>query len=473
MTDILELDALEQAALLEKREISAEELMQLTLKRIAAVNGKVNAIVALRDEAELLAEARACDSSRRSGWMHGLSMAVKDLANVKGLTTSMGSPIFKSQVAATDDLMVARMRSAGAILIGKTNTPEFGLGSHTFNPVYGTTRNPYDPERSAGGSSGGAAAALACRMLPVADGSDMMGSLRNPAAWNNVYGFRPSWGRVPSEPVGDSFLHQLATNGPMGRSPRDVAALLDVQSGADPRQPHGFNATPTLREIDKPVGKCRIGWLGNWGGAYPMDAGLLEQCETALPKLRDIGFDVEPVAPVFEADRLWQSWTTLRSWAVAGSSAALYENPATRALLKPEAIWEIERGLGFTAMDVHRASVARSQWFRRAAELFEIYDALLLPSTQVWPFPTDWRYPQEISGCAMDTYHRWMEVVIPVGLIGLPCLNIPVGFGENGLPAGLQLFGARGQDARLLQMGQVWHDATKFSQRAPALLSNA
>ncbi len=473
MTDILELDALAQSALLDQRKISAEELMRLTLKRIAAVNGEVNAIVSLRDEAELLAEARAADTRQRTGWMHGLPLAVKDLANAKGLTTTMGSPIFADQVAAEDDLVVARMRAAGAIIIGKTNTPEFGLGSHTFNPVHGVTRNPYDLERSAGGSSGGAAAALACRMLPVADGSDMMGSLRNPAAWNNVYGFRPSWGRVPSEPAGDTFLHQLATLGPMGRSPRDVAALLDVQSGPDPRQPHGYIVSPTLPEIDNPTGKVRIGWLGDWGGAYPMEAGLLEHCEAALPKLRDIGFTVEPVAPPFDSGQLWQSWITLRSWAVAGGSAEHYENPATRKLLKPEAIWEIERGLGFSAIEVHRASVLRSQWFKRAAELFETYDALLLPTTQVWPFPTDLRHPEEIAGHSMDTYHRWMEVVIPVGLIGLPCLNIPVGFGQNGLPAGLQLFGARGQDARLLQIGQKWHDATNFPGQRPAILSNA
>jgi len=473
MTDILELDALEQAALLKQRKISAEELMRLTLKRIAAVNGKVNAIVSMRDEGELLAEARAADGVPRSGWMHGLPLAVKDLANVKGLSTSMGSPIFEGQIAAADDLTVARMRAAGAIIIGKTNTPEFGLGSHTFNPVHGLTRNPYDPERSAGGSSGGAAVALACGMLPIADGSDMMGSLRNPAAWNNVYGFRPSWGRVPSEPHGDTFLHQLATNGPMGRSPRDVAALLDVQSGPDPRQPHCFAVVSTLPEIDKPKGKYRIGWLGNWGGAYRMEAGLLEHCEAALPILSDIGFLVEPVAPPFEAELIWDSWTTLRSWAVAGTSAPLYENPEIRKLLKPEAIWEIERGLSFSALDIHRASVLRSQWFQRAAELFESYDALLLPTTQVWPFPADMSYPDEIDGRQMDTYHRWMEVVIPIGLIGLPCLNIPVGFGSNGLPAGLQLFGARDQDAKLLQMGQIWHDATTFHRQRPAMLYDA
>ena len=368
--------------------------------------------------------------------------------------------------------MVARMRAAGALIIGKTNTPEFGLGSHTFNPVHGATHNPFDLGRSAGGSSGGAAAALACRMLPVADGSDMMGSLRNPGAWNNVYGFRPTWARVPSEPLGDNFLHQLATLGPMGRSPRDVAALLDTQSGPDPRQPHGFEAAPTLPDMDKPISKGRIGWLADWGGAYPMEAGLMAVYEAAVAKLEDVGFTVERLDAPFEAGKIWDSWITLRSWAVAGGSKVHYDDPETRAMLKPEAIWEIERGLGFSAMDVHAASVIRSDWFKRAAELFETFDALLLPTTQVWPFPVDWRNPEEVAGVKMDTYHRWMEVVIPIGLLGLPCLNIPAGFGDNGLPAGLQLFGPRNSDGRLLRMGQAWHEATDFVKRKPPVLQD-
>ena len=330
MGDFLDKDALDQAAALEAREISAEELMRLTLRRIEEVNGDVNAIVSLRDPDDLLAEARAADAAPRKGWMHGLPQAIKDLSNVKGLPTSMGSPIFEGQIAEADDIMVSRMRAAGAIIIGKTNTPEFGLGSHTFNPVHGATRNPYDLSCSAGGSSGGAAAAVACRMLPVADGSDMMGSLRNPAAWNNIYGFRPSWGRVPSEPHGETFLHQLATNGPMGRSPRDIAALLDVQSGPDPRQPHGYPAEPALPGIGTPVEGARVGWLGDWGGAYPMEDGLLDLAEAALPQLRSLGLTMEPVAPPFGASKIWEAWITLRSWAVAGGSSALYENESTR-----------------------------------------------------------------------------------------------------------------------------------------------
>jgi amidase len=309
-------------------------------------------------------------------------------------------------------------------------------------------------------------------MLPIADGSDMMGSLRNPAAWNNVYGFRPSWARVPSEPLGDSFLHQLATLGPMGRSPRDVAALLDVQSGPDPRQPHGCAYDPALPGIDAGAKGARIGWLGNWGGAYPMEDGLMSLYESALPTMVDLGVEVVPVDPPFPAEQIWDAWITLRSWAVAGGSAVLYENDRTRAMLKPEAIWEIERGLALSAMDVHRASVIRSLWFRRAAELFQEFDALLLPTTQVWPFPGEWRHPEQVAGHDCDTYHRWMEVVIPIGLLGLPCLNIPVGFGADGLPAGLQMFGPRGSDARLLQIGQAWHDATGFVAQKPPVLKN-
>ena len=472
MGDFLDKDALEQAKALETGDIGAEELMRMTLDRIAAVNGEVNAIVSMRDPDALIAEARAADNAPRKGWMHGLPLAVKDLADAEGLPTSRGSPIFEGEIAAKDEIMVARMRAAGALIIGKTNTPEFGLGSHTFNPVHGATHNPYDLGRSAGGSSGGAAAALACRMLPVADGSDMMGSLRNPGAWNNVYGFRPTWARVPSEPLGDNFLHQLATLGPMGRSPRDVAALLDTQSGPDLRQPHGFEAAPVLPDMDKPISKGRIGWLADWGGAYPMEAGLMAVYEAAVAKLEDVGFTVERLDAPFEAGKIWDSWITLRSWAVAGGSKVHYDDPETRAMLKPEAIWEIERGLGFSAMDVHAASVIRSDWFKRAAELFETFDALLLPTTQVWPFPVDWRNPEEVAGVKMDTYHRWMEVVIPIGLLGLPCLNIPAGFGDNGLPAGLQLFGPRNSDGRLLRMGQAWHEATDFVKRKPPVLQD-
>lgn len=465
MDDLLDKSALAQAAALESRAVSAEELMQATLARIAKRNPAVNAIVSLRDEDALLAEARAVDKAPRTGWMHGLPIAVKDLANVAGLPTSMGSPIMAGQVARKDDLLVARMRAAGAVFIGKTNTPEFGLGSHTFNPVHGATGNAYDPTRSAGGSSGGAAVALACNMVAVADGSDMMGSLRNPAGWNNVYGFRPSWGRVPDEAQGDTFLHPLATNGPMARNPRDLAALLEVQSGPVAGRPFTLPKEPYLSRIDADMRGRRVAWLGDWGGAYPMEAGVLETCEAALERFDALGVTVEAIPAPFDARKLWQSWLDLRAFANANRLGPLYGNPDWRKQLKATAIWEIETGHSLTLDAVQAASLARSEWYARAAELFDSFDALILPTAQVWPFPLEVEYPREIAGHPMDTYHRWMEVVIPASLIGLPALAVPAGFGTAGLPMGLQLIGRHGNDLALLQLAEAWHQ-TKPQERA-------
>jgi amidase len=448
-------------------QLSAKELMRDTLDRIEAVNGQVNAIVALREPDDLMAEAEARDSGAPRGALHGLPIAVKDLVDVAGLVSAHGSPALAGNVPAQDDLIAARMRQAGAILIGKTNVPEFGLGSHTFNPVYGATRNPYDMARSAGGSSGGAAVALATGMTALADGSDMMGSLRNPAAWNNVYGFRPSWGRVPSDPKGDTFLHQLATLGPMARSPQDIALLLDVISGPDPRQPHGSAAEPVAPLIACDPKGLRIGWLGDFGGAYPMEPGILDISTQALKVLEDLGCIVEPVAPPFSAAALWQSWMDLRSWQVACGLGAML---AAGDPLKDSAVWEIERGLALSGMDIHVASVIRSDWFQAAARLFETYDALVLPSAQVWPFDVDLPYPADIAGQPMDTYHRWMEVVVPVSLIGLPALAVPAGFGDQGLPMGVQIFGRRGSDASLLALGAAYHGVTGWPQKRPAAL---
>ena len=468
--ELWEKDARALSTAIERGKVSAEEVMRATLDRIDAVNVPINAVVSLRDHDTLMAEARKADESPRKGWLHGIPMAVKDLANVKGMTNTMGSPIFADNVSPQDDLFVSRLRAAGALIIGKTNTPEFGLGSHTYNPVHGVTRNPYDTSKSAGGSSGGAAVALAARMLCVADGSDMMGSLRNPAGWNNVYGFRPTWGTVPSEPVGDMFMHQLATSGPMARNPADLAALLDTMSGPDPRQPLGISKVLTEPLLATTVPQQRIGWLADWGGALPYESGIAEISEAGLTRLADLGHLVESISTPFDADAMWESWITLRSYSVAAGSLPLYENPETRSLLKPAAIWEIERGIAMTAMQLHKASLVRSDWFRRTTELFEQVDVLALPSAQCWPFDAEIDFPKQVSGVSMDTYHRWMQVVIPASLLGLPVVNVPIGFGENGLPAGLQLIGPRGSDGRLLQLAQDWHSATDWPNRRPPSL---
>ncbi|MEP1588367.1 MAG: amidase [Tateyamaria sp.] len=468
---MIEAGALALRARMDAGEITAQDVMAATLERINAVNGSVNAIVSMRAPDVLMAEAAAADCEPRKGWLHGIPMAVKDLANAAGLPTSMGSPLFAGTVASKDDIAIARLRAAGAIIIGKTNTPEFGLGSHSTNPVFGATRNPYDVRRSAGGSSGGAGVALACGMLSVADGSDMMGSLRNPAGWNNVYGMRPTWGLVPSEPEGDNFLHQLATNGPMARTPRDLAALLDTMAGPDPRQPHGVIQAPGLPQIEGGAAGMRLGWLGDWGGAFAMEPGVIDTCRVALGQMADMGVNVEDVAAPFDRDAIWVSWTTLRSWAIAGGLAPLHADPTKRDHLKDTAIWEVERGLAMSAIEVHRASVIRSNWFKKAAQLFESYDVLVLPSAQMWPFDVTMDWPRDINDQGMDTYHRWMEVVIAASLIGLPVVNVPVGFdGTHGLPMGLQLIGPRGSDAKLLRLAEAWHQATDWPGRHPPKL---
>ncbi|MCA0962460.1 amidase [Salipiger bermudensis] len=459
--------ATDLSAGLRDRQISARELMKAVLDRIDATNPAINAIVTLRPRDALLAEAEAMDASPHPGPLAGLPIAVKDLVATKDMRTTYGSPVFADHVPAKDDLVAARLRAAGAILIGKTNTPEWGHGSHSFNPVFGATRNPYDSTRTAGGSSGGAAAALAARMLPLADGSDMMGSLRNPAAFCNVYGFRPSWGLVPPDAGGDTFLSTLATEGPMARSPRDVALLLSALAGPNPEVPFGRTSEDFTAHFGEGLKGKRIGWLADWGGAYATEPGILETVEAALKVFEELGAIVEPVQAPYPAEKLWSSWITLRAALNAGAKRDLAADPAKRALTKPESLWEIEQGQGLSAEAVYEASKTRSLWYRRAARLFETYDALALPSAQVWPFPVDWRWPEEVAGRKMDTYHRWMEIVVPVSLAGLPCLGMPAGFSPSDLPMGMQLFGPTGSDAALLAMGDAYHQATDWPNARP------
>ncbi|QYK43227.1 MAG: amidase [Paracoccaceae bacterium] len=465
--DLTDLSASELSRRIAARTVAPSEVAAAFLARIAKVNPTINAVVSQRDPETVMAEARLLDDAPRSGWLHGLPLSVKDLANVAGMPTSFGSPLFAGQIAPQDDLIVARMRAAGALFLGKTNTPEWGHGSHTFNTVFGATRNPYDRSRSAGGSSGGAAAALAARLAPVADGSDMMGSLRNPAAFCNVYGFRPTYGLVPADADGETFMATLATEGPMGRTVEDVARLLDVLAGENPEVPFGRTAGGFGDRLDLDTRGLRIGWLGDWGGAYACEAGILDLCRAALRVLEDMGCVVDEVQPPFAAEDLWFSWTTLRAFLNAGAKRALWADPAKRAALKPESAWEIEQGQGIGADAVFRASDIRSRWYATVARLFRRYDALVIPSAQVWPFPVEWRWPQAIAGRAMDTYHRWMEIVVPVSLAGLPSLACPAGFGPTGLPNGFQLFGAAGNDARVLAIGNAYHRATDWPGRHP------
>ncbi|MFN3145902.1 MAG: amidase [Paracoccaceae bacterium] len=446
--------------------LAPSDLMAATLDRIAAVNPTLNAIVALRDPDALMAEARAADDAVARGPLHGLPVAIKDFVAVRGVVSTMGSPLFATHVPETDDILAARLRAAGAIPIGKTNVPEFGLGSHSFNPVYGVTAIP-DTTRTAGGSSGGAAVGLATRMLALADGSTRWAAC---APGGRVQcRLAPALARACAAAAqGDLFLHPLSTDGPMARSPRDLALLLSVLARPDPRVPATRPVEDYARGLDAPVAGRRIGWLGGWGGAWRTEVGILDLCESALGVFEDLGCIVEPVLPPFSAAALWNSWTTLRAFAVAARLGEAYRT--TPEALKPEAVWEVEKGLALTGQEIQAASLIRSEWYRRAAELFETHDALVLPTAQVWPFPADWRWPQEIAGVRMDTYHRWMEVVIPASLTGLPAVTLPAGFGEAGLPMGMQVIGPRGGDMALLQLAEAYHRATDWPSRRPPSL---
>jgi amidase len=456
MTELWRLGAMELSGLIARRAVSPVEVMREILGRIEAVNAPVNAIVSLRDREALMGEARLAEAMPPEAWLHGVPVAIKDLVDVRGVRSTHGSPLLKDHVPTVDDGLARRLRAAGAIIIGKTNTPTFGLGSHTVNPVFGATRNPYDHALSAGGSSGGAAVALACRMLPVADGSDMMGSLRNPAAWNNVYGFRPTAGLVPGEARDSVVQHRLSTNGPMARDISDLEALLATLSDGVYRPGSG-----------KAPARPRIGWLGDWGGAYPMEPGILAQAEAALGVMEGLGWAVEPVAPPYPARALWEAWTTLRQFAVAMSLGPYWRDEAQQAQLPAQAKWEISHGFARKVAEVEWAAETRLAWLGAALEMFGQYDAVVLPSTQVWPFAVEARWPETIGAQAMDSYHRWMEVVVPASLAGLPALALPAGFGPAGLPAGVQLIGAPGADAMLMALGQAYHTATDWPGQRP------
>jgi amidase len=468
--ELVMLSASDLSAAIRTRKVSCREVMATYLDHIDRINPMVTAIVSLIDRETLVAQAADRDAQLARGeylgWMHGFPHAVKDLALTKNIRTTFGSPLFSNFTPQTDAIMVERLKRSGAIIIGKTNTPEFGLGSQTYNPVFGPTRNAYDPSKTAGGSSGGAAVALALRLVPVADGSDMGGSLRNPAAFNNVIGFRPSQGRVPFGPTAEVFVQQLGYEGPMGRTAADTAMLLSVQAGYDARAPLSLDQDPAT--FAQPLGRdfkgTRIGWFGNLGGYLPMEAGVLDLCTKALPTFEAIGCTVEEAQPGFPPEQIWSTWRPLRHWAIAGGLIDFYHDPQKRGGLKPEAIWEIEGGMRLTAVDIFKASAARSSLYQALLKLFERYDYLILPTAQVFPFNVDTPWPKEIGGVAMDAYHRWMEVTYLGTLTGCPVANVPVGFNAAGLPMGMQIIGRSRSDLGVLQLANAYEQAAGWNE---------
>ena len=463
LNTITDLGALDLSRAIHAREVSCREVMAAYLARIDRLNPTLNAIVSRAPHQDLLRQADERDaelargrSGASRGWMHGLPQAVKDTAHAAGFATTQGSRLLQGAIAAQDSVHVARMKAAGGIVIGKTNVPEFGFGSHTYNALFGATGNAWDAAVSAGGSSGGAAVALAHRLLPVADGSDVMGSLRNPAGWNHLFGMRPSQGRVPAWPKVDVWLGQMNSDGPLARNVRDLAALLATQAGRDPRAALSIAAATGgvdfMPPPDAHLRGLRIGWLGDLQGHLPFEIGILPLCEAALARCADAGASVEPCAFGYPLDAVWDAWLAWRGAVSLPSVAAVLAKPGAREFIKPEALWEHDRAIGLTLPDLVRAAAVRTDFLQRCLALFERFDVLALPVAQVWPFDVSLDWPKAIAGRAMDTYHRWMEVTLYATFAGLPAISVPAGFdAADRLPTGLQLIGRPHADAELLR----------------------
>lgn len=461
------LPATELAAMVRRREVSARELLEAHLARIARVNPAVNAVVTLDADRAREAAAAADERTARGeplGPLHGLPVVHKDTHLTAGLRTTFGSPLHADFVPDQDDLVVARLAAAGAIRMGKSNVPEFAAGSHTFNPVFGATRNPYRRDVSAGGSSGGAAAALAAGLTPLAEGSDMGGSLRNPAAFCNVAGLRPSPGRVPVHPSAQPWS-TLAVQGPLGRTVADVALTLSVLAGPDRRAPlaltepgAGFAPPPPpLRP------GLRVAWAPDLGGRVPVDAAVRDVFAAALPVVEGLGMRVTPDCP--DLDDADEVFGVIRAWHFATAHDAVVR--AHPDQVKETIRWNVERGRRLSAADVGRAEVLRANLRLAAVEFFDRYDVLIAPTTQVLPFDVDTEYPTEVDGVAQPDYIGWMRSCTLVTAIGCPSLSVPAGFSPDGLPVGMQIVAAPGADHTVLEVGHALERATPWSSRRP------
>lgn len=483
MSEIVFASARQLAARLAARELSAVEVMRAFLAQIDRVNGRVNAIVTLRPVEDLLAEAAAADRRLAAGDavgpLYGLPIAIKDLSLTRGLRTTFGSTLYRNFVPTSDELYVERVRRAGAIVIGKTNTPEFGAGSQTYNALFGATRNPYDLGKTCGGSSGGAAAALACGMLPLADGTDLGGSLRNPASFCNVVGFRPSPGRVPrlharatardggSAANAGSNLRpgdKLGVHGPMARNVEDLALLLSVMAGPDARDSQSLpEPGSSFRDVaERDFTGTKVAWSERLG-RYPVEPAVTAACNAARSVFAALGCEMVDSEPDMSGvDELFQ---TLRA---AGYAAALGRDlERGRAQLKDTVVWNVEQGLKLTPADLERARRAQEALDARVAEFFAQHEFLLLPTVQVLPFPVEIEWVRSIDGVVLNTYIDWMASCYAISCTGLPAISVPCGFSAQGLPVGLQIVGRPHADRAVLELARAFEDATRWAETRP------
>jgi amidase len=459
--------ALEQSRALQNKEISARELLTATLAQIDAVNPTVNAIIT-RDDDAAFAQADAVDAARAGAEalspVAGLPIACKDMERTKGMRTTFGSPIYRNHVPDIDTLMVEKFRAHGMVILGKTNTPEFALGSQTFNTVFGSTKNPWDLSKTCGGSSGGAAAAVSTRMLPFADGSDLGASLRNPANFCNAVGLRPTPGRVPVWPAMDLW-HNLAVHGPIARTAQDTALLLYAQAGGDRRSPNALWDDPAalLKPLARDFKGVRIAWSPTVGGA-PVEWEVARALKAAVKQFEDLGCIVEEIEPSFaEAD---ESFDTLRAFLLAQIHGSTFEKH--RHQMKDTAVWNIERGLALTGAEIIEATRQHSRVFDRFRAFMERYEFLIAPCNQVLPFSIDMPYVTEINGVRLDNYLDWMKSCFRITMTAHPAISVPVAFSQGGLPIGMQIVGRTRDEFGLLQLSHAIEQNNRLFERIPA-----
>ncbi|OLC42820.1 MAG: amidase [Acidobacteria bacterium 13_1_40CM_65_14] len=462
--------ARELARLIRARKASVREVMAAHLLQINRLNPALNAIVAKLDDDQCFALADEADRRLASGEdvgpLHGLPIAFKDLEAAVGFPFTRGSPIFANEMPAEDTLLVERLRQAGVIPIGKTNVPELGMGSHTYNKVYGTTLNPYDQTKSAGGSSGGAAAAVATGMLPCADGSDLGGSLRNPGSFNNVVGFRPTFGLVPVAPTPLPCVG-FGVKGPIARSVEDAAFLLSTIAGSDPRDPSSYPSDPSAfaQLLERDFKNVRVAWCPDLGG-LPLDPRVRGVLERQRKTFEDLGCIVEQACPeLAAADKIFLD---IRLWMSSYNHAPLLEQH--RDQLKPEAVWEIETGLGLSARDVAAAIAQHGELLQRMRRFQDDYEFILCTVNQLPPFDASTAWPKEIDGVRMEHYVAWMKSTYWISATLCPALSVPAGFTDDGLPVGIQIVGRRRDDLGVLQLGHAFEQATGFGQQRPPVV---
>src|SRR5687768_5693940 len=462
--ELCDLSAIELAALIRRKQVSAREVMTAHLARIERVNPQVNAIVTLVAERALADAARADELTAKGaalGVLHGLPIAHKDLIDTAGIRTTKGSRIYQDTIPPRDALLVTRERAAGAITVGKTNTPELGAGSQTFNEVFGATRNPYDLTRTCGGSSGGAAVSLACGMVPLADGSDVGGSLRNPAAFCNVVGLRPSPGRVPSETNG---WQPFSVWGPMGRSVADVALLLSAIAGYDPRSPISISEDPARfrAPLDRAFKGVRVAWWKGLGG-IPFEPEIRDVVDANRRVFEGLGCVTEEAEPDFTG--VADAFPALRYAANYAQNAPLVRQRAE--WVKDTIKYEVAEAERLTAADVGRAIARQTQMYDQSRQFFAKYDYFILPVTQVVPFDVSVPYPTSVAGTAMTTYIDWMRSCWYITFMSNPAISVPAGFTRSGLPVGLQIVGRHRDEWSVLQLANAFEQATKHGRRRP------